>query len=53
MKTPQITPEQRAALERAKNGRSLYRAYHGKGALQSRFHREEKVVPAHARLVRK
>lgn len=44
------TPEQRAAMERAKNGKSLFRTWHG--AAVSRPRDPEKVVPLHARPVR-
>lgn len=47
---PTPTEEQRAALERAKNGRSIYRAWHG--PLRHKHVDAEKVVPRHTRLVR-
>lgn len=52
MKAPKITPEQRAALDRAKNGGWQFRAF-APGSLKNRYHQEQKVVPGHARLVRK
>lgn len=50
MKSPIPTPEQRAALDRAKKGSNLFRAWHGKT-----IHKvidAEKVAPLHTRLVR-
>lgn len=54
--TPTPTAEQRAALDRAKgDGRKLWRAFHGHdaGHMRSGFNDAEKVVPRHARLVRR
>lgn len=44
------TPEQRAAMERAKNGRSLLRAWHGREKQKDRD--PETVVPKRDRPVR-
>lgn len=50
-RTPAITAEQRAALDRAKKGLSPFRAWHGP---QRHKHVDaEKVVPLHARQVRR
>jgi hypothetical protein len=52
MKTPyDPTPEQRAAMDRAKNGASLNRAWHGTDKRKD-LHRD-RIVPVHARPVRK
>lgn len=47
-----MTPEQRAALDRAKgDGRKLLRAFHG--PVRHKPIDSEKVVPKHTRLVRR
>lgn len=47
---PTPTEEQRAALDRAKDGRKIYRAFHG--PVRHKPVDAEKVVPKIARLVR-
>lgn len=44
------TPEQRAAMDRTKNGRTLLRAWHGR--TKSKALDPEKVVPKRERPVR-
>lgn len=51
MKRPEPMPEQRAALERAKRQPSPFKTWHGKTV--NKPVELEKVVPAHARLVRR
>ena len=50
MKRTAHTPEQRAALDRAKKGSNLFRAWHGR--TQHKDVDPEKVAPKHTRLVR-
>lgn len=45
------TPEQRAALDRAKKGSNLFRAWHG--PMRSKVIEAEKVAPFRTRLVRR